>query len=203
MSSGDRTFTIDPVSEECIACFFHGFIRNGGFFYMSDQGGMSPMYANELYIKKSARFYKKLSEDLLHIKQADIEEISFELDWSVQVEQFTHEFWQLCGCIGENVELVRNGIHMVPFRPFTHEMWLSYFIGLSWFMRTDEPNRDDKLMEFFKRVKKFMALDITNERIFELFLYFHCTPRITDFKEVAIEIIGMQVPFGYKKRPLT
>lgn len=181
-------------SEESQACYFYGLARNAGICYQSVQGGeLSGPESTSKFIKTVGMFHTRLAEQYFRdLERADLDEISFEIDWSKGLEKQTHNFWKLCGDLGSK-NFISTADRDYPVRPFTEEMNISYCIGITWLMRGDIPHRDDIAIDYLRKSAVFVAPNMTRERLYELYNFYMDDKKVVEWRLIAFDILDIRM----------
>lgn len=187
---------IKDVPEESVSAFFDGLTKSAYMFYIgsSDGLGLSPNTANDKMTRNSYKIYKHLHEFYFKdISLVDSDEITYELSAHNMLEQLMVQMWTVCRVIDPKITqtVISNGQRDFFMRNISPETIISYFIGMSWLMKHDEPNRNEKLLKFYKFVREKMHISISDERILELMAFFIDEDRMTELRLRAFDILGI------------
>lgn len=187
---------IDRPREESISAFFDGTCKSAYIIYTGGQDGleMNPQFANEKMSSACYKIYKYLHEFYFKdLSFVDSDEISYELSTNTNMEKLMLDLWVLSGCINPKTttEVHHHGERDFFIRELHPETILSYFMGMSWIMQEDEPNREEKLLKFYKFVRDKFHYDISNERLLELIAFYYNEDLFLDLRLRAMDILGI------------
>lgn len=189
-------------TEESIACYLYGYARNSGICFFDQRLDMGPDERRMRYARSMKIYLRKLSDSYLtSLSYLDLDEIGFEIEWSLMLEKWTHKFWHLCDDLREK-EFSSVASRYFTVRPFSEEMHISYLMGLSWAMKDTQVNRQITIRDFLLKAKGFVAPNIDRERIFELWEFYSSDNRIDEFKLLCFDVFQITAIVVQSNSPL-
>lgn len=188
---------IKEPSEESISIFFDGMCKSAFLFYIGGNEGMhySYQYGNDKFGVLSEKFFKRLHEEYFkELKHSDSIELSFEFSSHIEMERLMAQFWVLCGVINPKAtkNIMTQADRNIFYRKISDETVISYFMGLSWLMKGDAPNREEKLMKFYRFVRDKFKLDVSDERLHEIEAFYYDSERIFEWRLIGMDILGIR-----------
>lgn len=183
---------IKAPAEESIACYMYGFVRNAGMFYKCHEGGdLSDSAAQKKLIQNCTLFAEKVTTEYFKtLTKVDVDEIWWEIDWSIKLEHWTWRFYKLA--IKGDYEMIPVANRPRPVRPFTEEMYMSYIVGMMWFIYSNTPNRNQVIQDFILAAKKHLAPNMERERAIELDYWYNNDNRLEEIMTSAYDIFDMR-----------
>lgn len=185
----------DPP-EEAVSAFFDGTCKSAYILYIGSGDGleMNPTLANNKMSIACYKIYKYLHEFYFNdLTFVDSDEISYELSVNIKAEESMADIWVLSGVIDPNIttELNHHGERNYFIRKLHPETIISYYMGMSWLVKDDEPDREEKLLKFYKFIRDKFKLDISTERILELRSFYYDEGRMLELRLRALDILGI------------